>query len=169
MNKNHNIGDGQLGGGPLVFFSKDGTSVDIISSLNRFMITNLMTNTDDENVYLNYGLMGSVTEIPPGGLELAFVHVSLNNVNIAEAYEIWGQFMREYHGKTQRADDITTHYLGYWTDGGAYYYYNTERNKTYEQTIFDLKDYFEQEQIPFKYFQVSKNCIKSKNILKHFF
>ena len=130
------------------------------------MVTNMVTDSDDQSLYLNYGLMGSVLEIPSGGLEMAYVHVSLNGPTISESYEVWGKFIREYHGKIQRADDITTHYLGYWTDNGAFYYYNTEVNKTYEQTLFDLKDYFTNEQIPVRYFQVNFVLILSLAIYK---
>ena len=37
---------------------------------------------------------------------------------------------------------------------GAYYYYNTETNKTYEQTIRDVHDYATQKNIPYKYASV---------------
>ena len=36
--------------------------------------------------------------------------------------------------------------LGYWTDNGAFYYYNTlGENTTYEDTLLELNDYFTQE------------------------
>lgn len=41
--------------------------------------------------------------------------------------------------------------LGYSTDNGAYYYYQTEPNKTYEQTLYDVKDYADAQGIPYKY------------------
>ena len=34
---------------------------------------------------------------------------------------------------------------------GAYYYYNTEKNKTYEQTVLDMKAYADKSKIPYKY------------------
>lgn len=33
---------------------------------------------------------------------------------------------------------------------GAYYYYNTEKNKTYEETILDVKTYTDSLNIPFR-------------------
>ena len=34
---------------------------------------------------------------------------------------------------------------------GAYYYYNTEPSKNYEQTLYDVKDYAEAQKIPYRY------------------
>ena len=34
---------------------------------------------------------------------------------------------------------------------GAYYYYQQEPNKTYEDTLLDVYDYAQQENIPFRY------------------
>ena len=42
-------------------------------------------------------------------------------------------------------------WAGYWTDNGAYYYYNTVPNATYEETLILLKEYFDTEDIPIKY------------------
>ena len=33
---------------------------------------------------------------------------------------------------------------------GAYYYYNTEYNKSYEQTMLDAKAYADQAKIPYR-------------------
>ena len=34
---------------------------------------------------------------------------------------------------------------------GAYYYYHTEKNKTYEQTILDVKVYADMLKLPYRY------------------
>ena len=46
----------------------------------------------------------------------------------------WGELLRQYHGKATdgRHTDVATNYLGYWTDNGAFYYYNTLPNMTYQ-------------------------------------
>lgn len=37
---------------------------------------------------------------------------------------------------------------------GAYYYYNTEANKTYEQTMKDVFDYAQREKIPYRFVSI---------------
>ena len=71
------------------------------------------------------------------------------------AFEEWGKIMTRYHGKTDAARkfDLTVNYVGYYTDNGAYYYYNTEEGKTYEQTVNDVVDHASFKEIPYKYLQ----------------
>ena len=76
----------------------------------------------------------------------------LDYVSIAKAWELNYNFIdRSSKMKkklTDRLDeklmnhesDHTVNYLGYWTDQGAYYYYNTEPNKTYGETMMDIYD-----------------------------
>lgn len=54
----------------------------------------------------------------------------------------WGKFLMTRFGKTrhQAEADMTCNYLGYSTDNGAFYYYKTEDNKNYEQTILDIHE-----------------------------
>ena len=44
--------------------------------------------------------------------------------------------------------DISLSKLGYTTANGAYYYYNTEPAKNYQETMLDLKAYADREKIP---------------------
>ena len=46
----------------------------------------------------------------------------------------WGEVLRQYHRKDteEQHTDVVTNYLGYWMDNGAYYYYNTLPNMTYQ-------------------------------------
>ena len=50
------------------------------------------------------------------------------------------------HGKDPDTwkEDFSMKHLGYTTDNGAYYYYNTEPGKNYEETILELKAYASQ-------------------------
>ena len=66
----------------------------------------------------------------------------------------WGDALLQNGGAKQRgewATDISTSYLGWTTANGAYYYYNTEPGKNYEQTILDLKTYVDKERIPVRW------------------
>lgn len=60
--------------------------------------------------------------------------------------------MREKYKKTPeyRESDLTNNYIGYWTDNGAFYYYNTEDGKNYQQTILDVKTYAEKMKLPYR-------------------
>ena len=50
-----------------------------------------------------------------------------------ESFKQWGEVLQTYNGEVKtRSEDVVTNYLGYWTDNGAYYYYNPLPNKTYK-------------------------------------
>lgn len=57
---------------------------------------------------------------------------------------------KQYNTKRYTDNDLTLKYIGYWTDAGAFYYYNTETNITYEKTLMDVKDEAEKNYIPYK-------------------
>lgn len=56
---------------------------------------------------------------------------------------------------TPSTQDISTRFISYWTDNGAYYYYATEPNKTYQQTVIDAVAYERSIGIPVATLQVS--------------
>ena len=83
---------------------------------------------------LQYGLLGSVTEIPAGWS--SSVILSLGKAPGA-AVRSWGKKLTTFYGKEpalSRADFISTH-LGFDTDNGAYYYYNPEPCKNGCSTV----------------------------------
>ena len=45
---------------------------------------------------------------------------------------------------------MTLEYLQYSTDNGAFYYYHTEPNKTYQDTILEVKDHSKKVGLPFR-------------------
>ena len=95
--------------------------------------------------------------VPKADTKIEFVMVAGNTFD--EAFSKWGSALRKYHGKSldgiQRGD-VARKYLGYWTDNGAYYYYNTMPDKNYENTLVTLKKTFEEEKkLPFQYIEVS--------------
>ena len=50
-----------------------------------------------------------------------------------------------------RDKDLTLRYLGYTTDHGAFYYYNTATGLDYEDTLRAVHEYAQDRQIPYKY------------------
>ena len=106
--------------------------------------------------HLNSVSSSSSKAVPKADTKIEFVMVAGNTFD--EAFSKWGSALRKYHGKSldgiQR--DVARKYLGYWTDNGAYYYYNTMPDKNYENTLVTLKKTFEEEKkLPFQYIEVS--------------
>jgi hypothetical protein len=74
-------------------------------------------------------------------------------LGINEAIREWGQTMQKAHNRTNqyRLNDLTINYLGYYTDNGGYYYYNTEKGINYEETMVNVHH---QISLPFHYIQL---------------
>ena len=74
-----------------------------------------------------------------------------------QAFRSWGELLRQYHDKTSeyRDSDLTINYLGYWTDKGGYYFYNTEPDMNYEETMIAVKKDADANGIPYKCAQFS--------------
>eukprot|EP01079_Euglenida_sp_SAG-EU17-18_P001622 gene1621-2852_t len=125
---------------------------------------------------LTYGLMGTVTSVPPGHT-VGFIMAVGRGPN--HAVRSWGARLSAQYGKAPlEGSDFTTANLGYvcslqlcacWpcplyntyiahkkqdTDNGAYYYYNPEPGKTYDQTLLDVQAYARSEGIPYRHVQL---------------
>ncbi|XP_064616666.1 uncharacterized protein LOC135480695 [Liolophura sinensis] len=135
-------------GGPLLLFDHD-QNVLFISPFNEFMAASVYKEDD----VISWGIMGGVNDIP-AMYESSFI-VYYSNQGINQGIAEWGALMRYYYGRdlSYRNADLTNNYLGFWTDNGAYYYYLTEKNKTYEDTIIDVKTYADEMNIPYRYVQ----------------
>jgi len=137
-------------GGPVVLFDLNkkghGDTV-IISPFSQFMATSL----NQEDNILQYGVMGSVITIPANYSSSLILFYSPEGIN--KGIHQWGQMMqRAYNRNDQhRQNDITIKYLGYYTDGGAYYYYNTEPGLDYEDTLLAVHRKIN---LPFHYIQL---------------
>eukprot|EP01060_Flectonema_neradi_P022193 TRINITY_DN3046_c2_g1_i1.p1 TRINITY_DN3046_c2_g1~~TRINITY_DN3046_c2_g1_i1.p1 ORF type:complete len:565 (+),score=113.29 TRINITY_DN3046_c2_g1_i1:50-1696(+) len=131
--------------GPLVLFNATNTMV--ISAGSEFMSHSQSIMNND---YLSYGVMGGVTSIPANFVMDTITVESAGGVHFSQAIVNWGTALLTRYGKDKQVSlsDFTTNYLGYSTDNGAYYYYNTEPNKNYQQTLIDIKAYTEEANIP---------------------
>eukprot|EP00052_Salpingoeca_macrocollata_P034590 m.12039 g.12039 ORF g.12039 m.12039 type:complete len:746 (-) comp6683_c0_seq1:50-2287(-) len=140
------IGNGISGSGPLVLFTKDLNTSTVLSSYSNFMSHSQAVN----NNVLSYGVMGKVTSIPANYV-LETVLVLSSGVN--QAMEEWGDLLLKVYGKDRDGykNDYAMNYLGYSTDNGAYYYYQTEPNKNYEDTLIDVYNYAKAQGIPYRY------------------
>ncbi|XP_055899049.1 uncharacterized protein LOC106054416 [Biomphalaria glabrata] len=137
-------------GGPLVIFDNSSNAL-VISPMSQFMAaSNQLSLVRQE---LNYGIMGLVDSVP-ANYSVDFI-VYYSNRGINQAMASWGKFLLSLYQKNsfRRQFDTTLSYMGYWTDNGAYYYYNPEKGKNYETTILDVMNYVNSENIPFQYTQ----------------
>lgn len=145
-----NINDG-IGGGPIVMFDSTGNTL-IISQMSEFMST-LLQKEGKSGANINFGIMSGVDKIPTN-YSVDFV-VFYSDKGINQAMKAWGEMLIKYHGKkfSMVSNDVTSKYLSYWMDNGAYYYWITEDGKTYQETIMDIVKDFSTNKIPFKSLQ----------------
>jgi hypothetical protein len=89
--------------------------------------------------------------IPANYNHSMIIFYSSNGIN--EGIRQWGETMqREYNRTNQhRLNDLTINSLGYYTDNGGYYYYNTEKGINYEETMVNVRH---QVPLPFHYIQL---------------
>ena len=128
---------GGVKGGPFFIFDKvNVTSGNLgqtvaISSFAKH--TAWTAEPRDQEGELWFGLPGLVDQLPDNGYDISTI-MSYSDQGFYKSVQKWGQTLRTHTGKglERRAADDTVNYLGYWTDNGAFYYYNTEQGKNYE-------------------------------------
>ena len=99
---------------------------------------------------LSYGIMGGVAVVPAG---FSISTVVALGAGVNGAMDAWGDTLLAASGKERYAyrRDPANQQLGYSTDNGAYYYYQTEPGKTYEETLLDVAAYAKRAAIPYRY------------------
>lgn len=139
--------------GPILLLADDG-DVLVFSPLDHFFVSVV----DFVDGALRYGLAGEV-DAAPADFEHRFVLVEGHGVNAT--VQRWGELLREGRGPggttkqgPDRYADTGLSYLGYWTDNGAYYYYNTEEGMNEAETLLAVKADADAHEIPFGYFQI---------------
>jgi len=120
--------------GPLILFSDD-LDVLVFSPMDHFFIS-LISYQDG---VIQYGVAGEVDELP-AGFTHRFLLVEGQGINATVEY--WGEQLRIDHGRerTDRYADTGLSSLGYWTDNGATYYYQTEGDLNEEDTLLAVRD-----------------------------
>jgi len=141
---------GIQGGSPLALYDSNLNTI-IISPLDHFM-SGIQTLSKNLKGNLACGIQGKIASIPQGHTHSTIIALS-QGVN--DAFDLWGSLLLKFHGKTPKTedDDLTLKYLGYWTDNGAFYYYNTEAGKNYEDTMVDVYNYITSINLPVHYYQ----------------
>jgi len=136
-------------GSPWLFFD-DKANAFIISPASNFMVARM---EGDGERRIASGLNKELLNLPKG-----YTHRTLLVLGkgINQTWETWCKAMTELHGKKQPANDadMTLKYLGYWTDNGAAYYYNFDKDKGYEGTLLAVKEHYDKRRIPIRYMQL---------------
>ena len=138
-----------FGDSPWLFFETNADAF-IISAATNFMVASCTMIGDGS---ISCGVNSGITTLPAGFTHRAIL-VATNGIN--QACAVWGAALMALGGKTPPANDAATELneLGYWTDNGATYYYNTNAPLGIEATLFALRDEFTNKGVPLGYVQL---------------
>nr|KAG5703063.1 hypothetical protein BaRGS_016224 [Batillaria attramentaria] len=153
---------GLQGSGPLLLFDKSSNTL-VIGPADAFATTVMWQ--DGQN-YVYWGITGSVTQLPADFTYNVLLYG--REGAIGSALEEWGMVIRSDLMKLSdsygppgltSADTGILNTLGYWTGPSSAYYNAPEMNKTYEETLMDVKQYTSNEsdgqsRIPYGYVEV---------------
>ncbi len=133
---------------PWVFFNGQDQAF-ILSPASDFIVSKMKGGGGT----ITSGLNPQLKDLPAH-----FTHKSilvLGN-HIHSAWARWGKALRSMYGRKRPGNesDPVLKYYGYWTDNGAYYYYNYDKSKGYPGTLRAVKKQWQQEGIPMGYMQL---------------
>jgi hypothetical protein len=128
----------------------DAANALVISPASHFMVAAMI---GDGHHQLASGLNPKLRNLPAGFTQqtiLAYGH------GINPTWDLWGKSLVAGQGSERPGNEADTilKYFGFWTDNGAYYYYNYDLAKGYQGTLESLMDHYRQEQIPVRYLQL---------------
>lgn len=132
--------------GPLILFN-DARETIVFSPADRFYESLIWF----EGGAIHYGLEGELDAVP-AGFQHRFLMVKGRGIN--RTVRAWGELLRAGKVGPDRYADLGLSHLGYWTDNGAYYYYQTEEGMNEEDTLLAVKRDADERGIPYGYFQL---------------
>jgi hypothetical protein len=136
-----------MGGQPTVLFEPFSRRTMIVSPLNLFQ-SQAVGSADGFSV----GLVGQLSEIPMGTTSHALVVVGLG---MNATFSRWGQALLAYGRKTpNHSFNRVVKYLQYYTDNGAYYWYNNATFANFEDVFAALGADFKARKIPVRAVQI---------------
>ena len=139
----------QFGDSPWLFFATNYDAF-IFSPATNYMIVN---NSQSGSGPLTAGINSAITMLPAN-----FTHrtILVAQKGIDQTYTTWGAALLALAGKTPPANDaaIELNKLGYWTDNGATYYYNTNAPVGIENTLISVRDEYASKGVPIAYVQL---------------
>lgn len=132
------------------FLFDDQAHTTVLSAGSDFLVSRMH---GDGKTLLASGLDPSLANLPAG-----FTHTSWLAIGsgVEATVHAWGHALTSLAGKTRPTDDadLLVKYLGYWTDNGAYYYYNYDQAAGYAGTILAVAKQYRAEKIPIHYMQL---------------
>lgn len=145
INRNQTVGGQE--GGLMLFFDRQASQSLVLSPASSFPAANLQAKSGSS---LAMGVMGMAERVPPGWSVSFILHYG---DGISPNVQRWGATLRERYGRSDaaRSGDMTNAHLGYNTDNGAYYYYETEKGKNYLQTLLDVHKEATRLKLPFRH------------------
>jgi hypothetical protein len=134
---------------PWLLFDNHANAM-VISPASHFMVASMIGNGRQQ---VAIGLDSRLRNLPAGFTQQTLLAIGKG---INRTWDLWSQGMIGLAGVKRPANDAdaTLKYLGYWTDNGAYYYYNYDLEKGYAGTLQSLAAHYRQEQIPIRYLQL---------------
>mmetsp|Transcript_39765 Transcript_39765/g.127113 ORF Transcript_39765/g.127113 Transcript_39765/m.127113 type:complete len:546 (+) Transcript_39765:129-1766(+) len=144
---------GIAAGVPLVLFTPDLENTLVLSPLQRPLVGS--TNHDVQGQLLHCGVMGGVDSVPAGTVYETIAYVSPGG-GINQAIGEWGELMRKMQpeaGQRPLEGDVSAQFLSYYTDNGAYYYYNPTLG-TYHDTLLAVWKDAKKRGIPYRSLQL---------------
>ena len=107
---------------PVVLFD-DSRQCVLISALDNFLTNGIVQTINYGKSQIGCGPNGQINKIPA---DFSYRYIMVFYEGINSTFCFWGDLLRKFHGvriKDRYMDQITK-YLSYFTDNGAFYYYN---------------------------------------------
>ncbi|GAB5367539.1 hypothetical protein AAMO2058_001239300 [Amorphochlora amoebiformis] len=160
--KDKGLPDGLDGTGPLIVFEPGAPQPPtvVISPKSAFMATNQVVDNSSHllgsrspSSYLRYGIMGRVRELP---LNFQAEIILCPDLGINRAMYNWGNLLLRTYDKDRAPPklDLSLTHMGFATDNGAWYYYQTEEGLSYQDTLMAVKEYSERVGVKYRYLQI---------------
>jgi hypothetical protein len=134
---------------PWLLFDDSANAV-VISPASHFFVASMI---GDGQKQVASGFNPEFHHVPAGFTQqtlVAFGH------GINATWDAWGGALLALQNAKRPSNEADTllKYLGYWTDNGAFYYYNYDPQKGYAGTLQALVDHYRQADIPVRYLQL---------------
>lgn len=136
-------------GTPWLLFDDRARSL-VISPADHFLLARM---TGDGVHEIASGLNPGVHDLPANFGTATLVAFGRG---IDGTWRTWGDALTRWLGRRAPANDADPglRYLGYWTDNGAFYYYNYDPSLGYAGTLVSLARHYRERRIPIRYLQL---------------
>ena len=137
----------------------------VVSAFTEMLVHQAAATASD----IGFGLRGTLRDIPAG---FSISTIMVGGAGVTATARSWGRLLLRSRGREDRVTtravydrDPSLRYLSYWTDAGAAYYYQTEKNRTYEGTMRDIKAWMHKYRVPTRVYQLDSWWYLKNNAL----